>query len=64
MNTMIRKPKSDMTALPCALIQGAPSRLHVATVVLLAPDYAQFEGGAVADVKRGGQGSRAWRPPA
>jgi hypothetical protein len=64
MNTMIRKPMSDTAALPCAPIQGAPSRLHVATVVLLAPTYAQFEGGAVADVKRGGQGSRAWRPPA
>ena len=61
-NTM--QPKIGAAALSCAQIQGAPSRLHVATVVLMASDYVPFRGGAGTDVKRGGQGSRAWRPPA
>lgn len=63
MNTnMTKKPIGDV-ALPCAQIQGAPSRLHVATVVLLAVGSSTFRGGAVGDAKYGGQGSRAWSPP-
>lgn len=58
------KPNGVSVALPCAPIQGAaPSRLHVATVVLLAKDTAQIQGSAVGDAKYGGQGSRAWSPP-
>jgi hypothetical protein len=64
MNTnMIKKPFGDVAALPCALIPGASPRLHVATVVILASATAQFQGGAVADVKYGGSGSQAWSPP-
>ena len=59
----VKKPFSDMAALPCAPIQGASPRLHVATVVLMASGAAQFKGGAVGDVKYGGSGSRAWSPP-
>ena len=62
-NIMTTKP-FNAAALPCAQIQGAPSRLrHGATVVLLAPVSTQIQGGAVGDVKYGGQGSRAWSPP-
>lgn len=60
-NTM--KPRFAAAALPCALIPGASSRLHVETVVLMAAAVAPIQGGAVGDVKRGGQGSRAWSPP-
>jgi len=59
----VKKPFSDAAALPCAPIQGASPRLHVATVVLMASNAAQFTGGAVGDVKYGGSGSRAWSPP-
>jgi len=59
----VKKPFSDAAALPCAPIQGASPRLHVATVVLMASGVAQFKGGAVGDVKYGGSGSRAWSPP-
>ena len=59
----VKKPFSDAAALPCAHIQGASPRLHVATVVLMASGVAQFKGGAVGDVKYGGSGSRAWSPP-
>jgi hypothetical protein len=59
----VKKPFSDVVALPCAPIQGASPRLHVATVVLMASDFAQVQGGAVGDVKYGGSGSRAWSPP-
>jgi hypothetical protein len=61
-NTMTRKPFGG-SALPCALIQGASPRLHVATVVLLAAGNAQVQGAAIGDVKYGGLGSRAWSPP-
>ncbi|TWD74795.1 hypothetical protein FB561_6227 [Kribbella amoyensis] len=60
---MAQKPKSGVAALACAPIQGA-SQLHVAAVVLMAPIAVPFQGGAVSDAKRGGQGSRAWSPPA
>jgi len=46
-----------------ALIQGAPSRLHDATVVLLAAVYVPVRGAAIGGCKNGGQGSRAWSPP-
>ena len=59
----VKKPFSDAAALPCAPIQGASPRLHVATVVLMASDFAQIKGGAVGDAKYGGSGSRAWSPP-
>ena len=59
----VKKPFSDAAALPCAPIQGASPRLHVATVVLMASGTVQFKGGAVGDVKYGGSGSRAWSPP-
>ena len=59
----VKKPFSDVVALPCALIQGASPRLHVATVVLMASGAAPITGGAVGDVKYGGSGSRAWSPP-
>ncbi|MEU8225662.1 hypothetical protein [Kribbella sp. NPDC048915] len=59
----VKKPFGDVFALPCALIPGASPRLHVATVVLMASGAALFQGGAVADVKYGGSGSRAWSPP-
>jgi hypothetical protein len=59
----VKKPFSDAVALPCAPIQGASPRLHVATVVLMASGTAPFAGGAVGDVKYGGSGSRAWSPP-
>ena len=59
----VKKPFSDMAALPCAPIQGASPRLHVATVVLMASSTVQFKGGAVGDVKYGGSGSRVWSPP-
>ncbi|WP_350273968.1 hypothetical protein [Kribbella sp. HUAS MG21] len=59
----VKKPFSDAAALPCAHIPGASPRLHVATVVLMASGAAQFQGGAVGDVKYGGSGSRAWSPP-
>ena len=59
----VKKPFSDAVALPCAPIQGASPRLHVATVVLMATGFAQIKGGAVGDVKYGGSGSRAWSPP-
>jgi len=62
MTNMIKKPFGVDTRL-CAPIQGAPSRLHIATVVLMASGAVQFQGGAVGDVKYGGQGSRAWSPP-
>lgn len=61
-NTMTKKP-FGVSALPCALIQGASPRLHGATVVLLAAGNVQIKGGAVGDVKYGGLGSRAWSPP-
>ncbi|MEV8375613.1 hypothetical protein AB0P21_22945 [Kribbella sp. NPDC056861] len=57
------KPNGVSAAQPCAPIQGAFSRLHVETVVVLANVTAQIKGGAVGDVKYGGQGSRAWSPP-
>jgi hypothetical protein len=59
----VKKPFVDMAALPCAPIQGASPRLHVATVVLLASGATPFRGGAVGDAKYGGSGSRAWSPP-
>ncbi|NOL43339.1 hypothetical protein HPO96_24135 [Kribbella sandramycini] len=59
----IKKPFSDVFALPCAPIQGASPRPHVATVVSMAPSAVLSQGGAVADVKYGGSGSRAWSPP-
>ena len=59
----VKKPFSDAAALPCAPIQGASPRLHVATVVLMASSFAQVVGGAVGDAKYGGSGSRAWSPP-
>jgi hypothetical protein len=59
----VKKPFSDVTALPCAPIQGASPRLHVATVVLMASGAAPITGGAVGDAKYGGSGSRAWSPP-
>ena len=59
----VKKPFSDAAALPCAPIQGASPRPHVATVVLMATGFAQIKGGAVGDVKHGGSGSRAWSPP-
>ncbi|GAA2825971.1 hypothetical protein [Kribbella solani] len=59
----VKKPFSDAAALPCAQIQGASPRLHVATVVLMASGAVQIKGGAVGDVKYGGSGSRAWSPP-
>ena len=63
MNTNISKKPFGVSTQPCAQIQGAvPSRLH-ATVVLLAKDTAQIQGGALGDAKYGGQGSRAWSPP-
>ena len=46
-----------------ALIQGAPSRLRVATVVFTAIGSAPVQGAVVGDAKYGGQGSRAWSPP-
>jgi hypothetical protein len=58
------KPNGVSAAQPCAPIQGAfLSRLHVETVVVLAKVTAPIKGGAVGDVKYGGQGSRAWSPP-
>jgi hypothetical protein len=62
MTNMIKKP-FGVDARPCAPIQGAPSRLHGTTVVLLASSDAPIQGGAVGDVKYGGPGSRAWSPP-
>lgn len=63
-NTITVKPFSDLAApLPCAQIQGAPSRLHLAVVVNMAPIADQVLGGAVSTVKYGGPGSRAWSPP-
>ena len=59
----VKKPFSDVAALPCAPIQGASPRLHGATVVLMASGTVPFAGGAVGDVKYGGSGSRAWSPP-
>jgi hypothetical protein len=59
----VKMPFSDAAAQPCAPIQGASPRLHVATVVLLASGFAQLTGGAVGDAKYGGSGSRAWSPP-
>jgi len=46
-----------------ARVQGAPSRLHDAIVVMLAVGYAPVQGAAIGDAKNGGQGSRAWSPP-
>ncbi|GAA1546834.1 hypothetical protein [Kribbella lupini] len=63
MTNMTMKPKFVGAALPCALIPGAVSRLHVETVVLTAQAFAPIQGGAVGDVKRGGSGSRSWSPP-
>ena len=64
MNTnTVKKPFSDVAALPCARIQGASPRLHVATDVLMASGAAPIKGGAVGDAKYGGSGSRAWSPP-
>jgi hypothetical protein len=63
MTNMTMKPKFAGDVLPCALIPGAVSRLHVETVVLTAQAYAPIQGGAVGDVKRGGSGSRSWSPP-
>ncbi|GAB2593242.1 hypothetical protein GCM10027269_55420 [Kribbella endophytica] len=63
MTNMTMKPKFAGDVLPCALIPGAVSRLHVETVVLTAKAYAPIQGGAVGDVKRGGSGSRSWSPP-
>jgi len=60
---IVKKPFTDAVALPCAQLQGASPRLHVATVVLMASGVAQFLGGAVRDAKYGGSGSRAWSPP-
>jgi hypothetical protein len=58
------KPTDVAVMLPCAPIQGAfQSRLHVETVVVLANGATPIKGGAVGDVKYGGQGSRAWSPP-
>jgi len=70
MTNMIKQP-FGVVARPCAPIQGAPSRLHGTTVVLLASSAAPIrggavgdvKGGAVGDVKYGGPGSRAWSPP-
>jgi hypothetical protein len=59
----VKKPFGDNAALPCAPIQGASPRLHVATVVLMASGAAPIKGGAVGDAKYGGSGSRAWSPP-
>jgi hypothetical protein len=59
---MTKQPFSACTRQR-ALIQGAPSRLHVATVVLMAIGTAPVQGAAVGDAKYGGQGSRAWSPP-
>jgi len=59
----ITKKPFGVSALPCALIQGASPRLHVATVVVMAVGSVQFQGAAVGDAKYGGQGSRAWSPP-
>lgn len=54
---------NGVSASSCAQIQGAvPTRIHAA-VVLMATGFAQILGGAVGDVKYGGQGSRAWSPP-
>jgi len=58
----VKKPFSDV-ALPCAPIQGAFPRTHVAAVVLMASGTAPIRGGAVGDAKYGGSGSRAWSPP-
>ena len=63
MTNMTMKPKFVGDVLPCALIPGAVSRLHVETVVVLANVTARIKGGAVGDVKYGGSGSRAWSPP-
>lgn len=63
MITNITKKPFGVTALPCAPIQGASPRLHVATVVLMAVSSAQVLGAAIGDAKYGGQGSRAWSPP-
>jgi hypothetical protein len=63
MITNTTKKPFGVNALPCAPIQGASPRLHVATVVLMAVSTAQFQGAAVGDVKYGGSGSRAWSPP-
>ncbi len=58
------KPIGVNVAQSCAPIPGAAlSRLHVATVVLLAKRSTQVQGSAVGDAKYGGQGSRAWSPP-
>ena len=59
---MIKQPFSACTRQD-ALIQGAPSRPRVATVVLMAIGSAPVQGAAVGDAKYGGQGSRAWSPP-
>ena len=59
----ITKKPNGVSLPSCAQIQGAaPTRLH-ASVVLMATGFAQVQGGAVGDVKYGGQGSRAWSPP-
>jgi hypothetical protein len=63
MSMNITKKPVGVNALPCAPIQGASPRLHVATVVLLAVGTAQIQGAAVGDAKYGGSGSRAWSPP-
>lgn len=62
MNTMTKQPFSACTDM-CAPTQGAPSRLHDATVVLLVVGSARVRGAAIGDAKNGGQGSRAWSPP-
>lgn len=63
MITKIPNNQVGVNALPCALIQGASPRPHVATVVLMAVGFAQIQGAAVSDAKYGGSGSRAWSPP-
>jgi hypothetical protein len=63
MNTNIAKKPNSFSVPSCAQIQGAvPTRMH-ASVVLMAVGFAQITGGAVGDVKYGGEGSRAWSPP-
>jgi hypothetical protein len=59
---MTKQPFSACTRQH-ALIQGAPSRLRIATVVLMAIGFVPVPGAAVGDAKYGGQGSRAWSPP-
>jgi hypothetical protein len=60
--TMAKQPFNACTDLR-ALVQGAPSRLRVATVVPSAIGAALVQGAHMVDVKYGGQGSRAWSPP-